>query len=275
MTTSGVVNVIVPDKAAPTAVTLTAPTAGATVSGTITLSGTASDNVAVTKMDFFVDGGTTAIGTDSQAPFSASYTTTGLTNGTHTFTAKAYDAAGNSASSAAVSVTVSNTACTSDTTAPTVSISHPTAAEVISGTAYSVTANATDAVCGVKQVTFYIDGAAKTADTTSPFTYTLDTTTLANGNHTFYAVAIDNATTPNSATSATITASVNNFVYIVQDINKDKFVNLQDFSLLAADFGNAGSAIKVPRTDINGSGVVDIGDFSSLKTKIRFDGVGY
>ena len=68
---------------------------GASVSGTVTLSATASDNVGVTGVQFYVDNGTTPLATDTSSPYSASWNTTTVTNGTHTLTAKARDAAGN------------------------------------------------------------------------------------------------------------------------------------------------------------------------------------
>jgi hypothetical protein len=75
-------------------------------SGTITLSATASDNVGVTRVEFLVDGALKA--TDTTSPYSATLDSTTLTNGSHTLTAKAYDAAGLSTSSAAVGFSVSN-----------------------------------------------------------------------------------------------------------------------------------------------------------------------
>jgi len=88
----------------------TAPTATASesgTSGTITLSATASDNVGVTKVEFYIDGA--LVGTDTTSPYSVTTNSTGLANGTHSLVAKAYDAAGNVGTSAAVSFTVSNT----------------------------------------------------------------------------------------------------------------------------------------------------------------------
>ena len=88
----------------------TAPTATASESGTtgtITLSATASDNVGVTKVEFYIDGA--LVGTDTTSPYSVSYNSANLTNGTHSLVAKAYDAAGNIGSSTAVSFTTSNT----------------------------------------------------------------------------------------------------------------------------------------------------------------------
>jgi hypothetical protein len=86
---------------------MTAPAGGATVSGTITLSANAADNLGVAGVQFLVDGGN-AGAEMTNGPFTRSLDTTALSNGTHTFAAKARDAAGNTATSAAVSVTVSN-----------------------------------------------------------------------------------------------------------------------------------------------------------------------
>jgi Zn-dependent metalloprotease len=90
----------------PPTTSLTAPTAGATLTGTVTLSATASDNVAVTKVEFYA--GTTLLGSDTTSPYSISWASTALANGSYSFTSKAYDAAGNVGTSAAVSATVSN-----------------------------------------------------------------------------------------------------------------------------------------------------------------------
>ena len=88
----------------------TAPTATASESGTtgtITLSATASDNVGVTKVEFYIDGA--LVGTDTTSPYSITYNSALLTNGSHGLVAKAYDAAGNVGSSTTVTFSVSNT----------------------------------------------------------------------------------------------------------------------------------------------------------------------
>jgi hypothetical protein len=94
------------DTTAPTTA-LTAPAAGATVSGTTTISASASDNVAVTKVEFYVDS--VLKGTDTTSSYTYSWDTTAYSNGAHTLYTKAYDAAGNVGTSASRSVTVSNT----------------------------------------------------------------------------------------------------------------------------------------------------------------------
>ncbi|GAC1627948.1 MAG: CehA/McbA family metallohydrolase [Nevskia sp.] len=76
-------------------------------SGTITLSATASDNVGVTRVEFSIDG--TLVATDSSAPYSVSFDSTTLANGSHSLVARAYDAANNVGTSSAVSFSISNT----------------------------------------------------------------------------------------------------------------------------------------------------------------------
>ncbi|WP_224240253.1 M20/M25/M40 family metallo-hydrolase [Hyalangium gracile] len=89
---------------------LTAPAAGATVRGTTTITADAADDVAVTRVEFYVDGALK--GTDTTAPYSYAWDTTGTTNGSRVLVVKAYDAARNVGTSASVPVTVSNVSTT-------------------------------------------------------------------------------------------------------------------------------------------------------------------
>ncbi|HSB85847.1 MAG TPA: Ig-like domain-containing protein, partial [Ilumatobacteraceae bacterium] len=94
----------------PPSVSMTAPASGSTVSGSITVSANATDNVAVTGVQFLLDGASLGA-EDTSAPYSIAWNTTTAPNGLHTLTARARDAAGNSTTtSGAVTVTVSNTA---------------------------------------------------------------------------------------------------------------------------------------------------------------------
>ena len=93
----------------PPTVSITAPTSGATVSGTTTVTANASDNTGVSSVQFQLDGANLGA-PDTASPYSTSWDTTTTANGSHTLTAIAKDAAGNSTTSAAVSVTVSNSA---------------------------------------------------------------------------------------------------------------------------------------------------------------------
>ncbi len=96
-----------PDIVAPT-VSLSAPAAAATVSGSVAVAADATDNIGVVSVEFFA--GTTSIGSATTAPFTIDWDTTTAANGAVSLTAQAKDAFGNSTTSAAVSVTVSNTA---------------------------------------------------------------------------------------------------------------------------------------------------------------------
>ena len=106
------------DTTAPTA-SITAPANGATVSGTVSMTATASDSVGVTKVEFYIDGALKA--TDTSSPYSYSLDTTQLSNASHALLAKAYDAAGNMGQSSQILVTVSNPV--PDTTAPSAPLS--------------------------------------------------------------------------------------------------------------------------------------------------------
>lgn len=88
---------------------ISSPTANASAKGTVTVSGSATDNVAVVKVDLLVDGSFKA--TDSTAPFASfSWDSSTVGDGAHNLSFKAYDAAGNTAVSPNVPITVSNVA---------------------------------------------------------------------------------------------------------------------------------------------------------------------
>ena len=92
----------------PPSVSVTAPAGGATVSGTVPVTASASDNVAVASVEFWVDGAKEA--TDTSAPYSYNWDTTQVLGGPHTILVKAFDPSNNSASTSA-GVTVSNSPC--------------------------------------------------------------------------------------------------------------------------------------------------------------------
>jgi hypothetical protein len=97
-----------PTDTTPPTSTITAPAAGATVSGAaVPVTATATDNVGVVGVQFKLDG--INLGAeDTASPYTISWDTTTATNGGHTLTAVARDAANNITTSAPVSVTVNN-----------------------------------------------------------------------------------------------------------------------------------------------------------------------
>jgi RHS repeat-associated protein len=101
-------------------VAVNSPAPNSTVRGnTVSVSVGASDDRRVDKVELLADG--TVVGTDTVAPYSFLWDSTTKANGAHTLSAKAYDDAGNTATSTGVPVTVDNNGF------PTVSVSPPTA----------------------------------------------------------------------------------------------------------------------------------------------------
>ena len=91
----------------PPAVSITAPAGGATVSGTVPVTAGASDDVGVAGVQFKL--GTTNLGSeDTSTPYSISWDTTTVSNGSYSITAVARDTAGQTTTSTAITVTVSN-----------------------------------------------------------------------------------------------------------------------------------------------------------------------
>jgi hypothetical protein len=88
----------------PPTVSLTAPLVNSTLSGTMTISANATDNVGVASVQFLLDGAD--LGSEvTAAPYSVNWDTSIVAAGTHTLSAIAKDAAGNSATATAVTVT--------------------------------------------------------------------------------------------------------------------------------------------------------------------------
>jgi hypothetical protein len=194
VSTSAGVTVIVDNTAPATAVS--APAQSALVHGTVQVSATASDSQGVARVDFYA--GATLIGTDSTAPYSASWDTTGWPNGSVTLTTRAYDIAGNVTLSAGRAVSVDNTA-------PTVALTSPANGASVFLTT-TVSASASDNV-GVSQVVFYDGASVIGTDTTSPYSISWGLLSVPKGNHTLTAKAYDAA--GNLTTSTPITVKVN------------------------------------------------------------------
>jgi beta-glucosidase len=196
-----------PDTNAPI-VSISAPANNAVVSGSpVTISANASDNVAVASVQFRVDGANLGA-SDVSGPYSISWDTTATANGIHQLSAVAVDTSGNRATSAVVSVTVSNVVA--DTTPPSVALSAPANNSMVSGNTVSITATASDNVA-VAGVQFRLDGAnLGAADGTPPYSILWDSTVASNGLHQLTAIATD--TSGNRATSSVIDVTVSNAV---------------------------------------------------------------
>jgi len=186
------------DTTAPS-VTITSPTSASTFTATtpsVTLQGTASDNVGVTQVTWSNSrgGNGVASGTSSWAASGIA-----LQLGSNTLTVTARDAAGN-ASTATLAVTLS------DTVPPTAAVTAPASGTTVSGT-INVTASATDNVA-VAGVQFKLDGANLGAEQTlPPYSLPWNTTTAAAGSHVLTVVVRDAAGNVTTSTGATVTVA--------------------------------------------------------------------
>ncbi|HWC57826.1 MAG TPA: Ig-like domain-containing protein [Candidatus Paceibacterota bacterium] len=183
----------------PPTVSLSAPLNGATVSGTaLTTAATASDNVGVTKVEFYKDADTTPFATDTATPYSASFDTTTLANGTHTFTAKASDAAGNSTTSSAISVTVSNAV-------PVVNAGTDQTI-ILPASSTTLTGTASDPEGASLTTTWSEVSGPNTATITAPSSLTTSVTGLIQGTYTFWLTASDGVRSNADAIAVTVAA---------------------------------------------------------------------
>ncbi|MFP2905126.1 Ig-like domain-containing protein [Pyxidicoccus sp. 3LFB2] len=165
----------------PPTVSLTWPLPNDYVSDTITVRASATDNLGVTKVEFY--DGATLLGTDSTAPYAVTWNTHPAKNGQHTVSARAYDAAGN-VGTASVTVTVHN-----DLQPPGVIFQAPGAGAHLRGRV-SLQAHAYD-LGGVVWVRFYDGNTLLGADYSPPYSWDWDTLAAADGAHTLRAEAED------------------------------------------------------------------------------------
>lgn len=137
--------------AAPT-ISITTPTNGATVSGTVTVTVSASGFGNLTKVDFWRDGAKQV--TDTVAPWAWSWNTTLTTTGSHSLYARGYDA---STKKWTKSATITVTVMRADTTPPTGSVTINSGAAYTNATTVTLTLSASDPDTGVTQMQFSND----------------------------------------------------------------------------------------------------------------------
>ena len=187
--TSTTVSIIVFDTSLPTT-SITSPTQGASVSSPVTVTAIATDNIAVTKVELYIDNILTSTLTSSPYTFVAT-----LNPGSHSVYSKAYDAENNTATSSSVIFSVL------DTTAPSVSITSPIQGASVSSP-INLSATANDNVA-VTKIELYVDDILVSSTTSSLLTYSL---TLSDGSHSTYAKAFDAG--GNVSTSAVVSFTV-------------------------------------------------------------------
>lgn len=186
---------------AATSVTLTSPTEGSYVGFGITVSADVLADSGVERVDFYWDT-TNLIATDNSAPYSRFWVTNSAPEGAHTVTAKSYENSTGLTSTATVNIIV-------DRTAPTTSLTYPTLGTYIRGIV-NVSANASDNYV-IDRVEFYRDTNIYYGTSySSPYSYSLNTTSLPDGNHSLFVKAFDKAGNQGSSSSVSITVDNTN-----------------------------------------------------------------
>ena len=184
------------DTIKPTA-SISAPLGSATVSGTVAVNATASDNVGVARVELKANG--TVVAVDTAAPYSFSWNSTGVANGMANLVAVAYDAAGNVGTSTTVAVNVANTTpapaptdSTADTIKPTVTITNPVAGNVSGVLTISVSASDNRDVSGLR-LQLLTDGVLRAYGTGGSLAWRWEAHKYTAGAHTIKATARDKA----------------------------------------------------------------------------------
>jgi hypothetical protein len=185
----------------PPSISITSPVSGSTASGSITISANASSSLGIASVQFTLDGANLGAPINS-VPYSLSWNTIGVANGTHTLAAIATDTSGATATSAGVAVTVANAV----TPAPTISLTSPSGGAILSGTV-TLKANASSSLA-IASVQFKVDGVnLGPAASVSPYPITWATTGTTNGQHAISAVAVDTQGNTGTATPIVVTVS--------------------------------------------------------------------
>jgi outer membrane biosynthesis protein TonB len=223
----------------PPSIAWKAPGAGATVKGKLggsTCEALAGDDRGVKRVVMAVDG--TVLNTESSAPWNCNFDSTRVADGSHTLTATAYDAAGNSRV-AAVTVNVANAAVPKpspapspapepapapepepepETTpepapadaAPTVKWATPVAGSnvtrIISGSTCEALASDDK---GIVKVVMKVDGTVLNTESDAPWNCNFDSTKVGDGTHVLSATAYDTA---GNSRTASISVNVSNLV---------------------------------------------------------------
>ena len=182
----------------PPTVSITNPTSGQNVSGTITVSAAASDNFGVVGVQFKVDGNNLGA-EDTTNPYSVSWNTTTVANGNRTLTAVARDAAANTTVSSPVTVNVANPVDTTPPSTPTGVTATP-----VSATQINVTWSAATDNVGVTGYRVFRDGVSVTTVTTTSYS---DTGRQPSTTYSYTIAALDGAgnSSPQSSPPATAT----------------------------------------------------------------------
>jgi regulation of enolase protein 1 (concanavalin A-like superfamily) len=192
-----------PSSNQPPTVSLTAPANGAqfTAPATITVSANASDpENRLARVEFYAN--TTRIGTVTGAPYSMTWS--GVSAGSYSLTAVAFDSDGGSATSAAASITVQ--ALLAGNQPPTVTLTAPTnGSSFVAPASVTISANASDPENRLLRVDFYVNYALLGSGSSAPYSVTWSASSP--GAYTLQAFAFDADGNLGSSATATVTVT--------------------------------------------------------------------
>jgi thermitase len=174
-----------PDVTAPT-VSIASPAPSTILSGTVSVSGTATDPSGISKCSLYVDN---ALMSSQGGYFNFNWDSRNVANGTHTVAVSCTDAAAN-VGQTGINVSVSN-ATPVDAEAPTLAIVSPTAWVTIPDQV-TISVSASDNV-GVSQLSIYIDNVLVSSSSSTSSNYVWNTKNASAGFHTITARAWDRA----------------------------------------------------------------------------------
>jgi len=174
-------------------VSITKPSDGSAVSGTMSVSVSATDDVAVSQVELYVNN--VFYSKKTTSPYDFSVDTKNLPAGSNALKAKAFDSSSNS------NEDTINILVQANTLPPSVAITNPANGAQVNG---KVTISAQPSnFPSTATVKFFIDGALKTSDSSAPYEYGWQTKGASTGSHTIAVVASDS-----QANSASTSISV-------------------------------------------------------------------
>jgi len=243
---------------------ITSPVDGDTVSGNVDILAYASDSVGISSVTFYIDG--VSVFSDTVYPYEYIWDGSSLADGSqHTIKVTATNTSGYSTTKQ-ISVTVNNS---SSNSAPTVSVTYPTAGQIVSETLniqYSASDIDGDTLSvDLKFSSDSVNWNEIVSNSLNIGYYYWDTTEVPDGIYKIKVVASD-GTLSSQAVSSEFTIA-NSISAITADINRDGIVDGEDLMILGRAYGSSsGSSRWNADADLDGDGDVDGSDMEILKT---------
>lgn len=250
-------------------VALTSPTSGANLVGTVSLTTTASDSLGLTNVQFLLDGAT--IGGVTTLPYSYTFDSTTVGDGSHMLSAKATNVATLATITTAIPITTTN-----GIVAPTIAITSPMNGDTVSGSAVSFTATVTEGSLATTSVQWFVDSKQVNSTTSAPYSYTWNSTTVVDGTHVIWSIANNSRySTTSSSISVTTSNGVNPNVYYFANAGSDTGNNCKTQVTPCQTIAKLNSLTYVTADQIKLNGGDNFTDACIVATSAHFSGNRY